>query len=90
VKECWLLCTNRAVSLMLLMLEWMEMDDEMWWLVVWGQAQSDDDEAGETVALNMAASGDKFMEEFFEQVRSSCRIIRFVFLTEKDCFNQSY
>jgi len=32
------------------------------------QAQSDDDEAGETVALNMAASGDKFMEEFFEQV----------------------
>jgi len=33
------------------------------------QAQSDDDEAGETVALNMAASGDKFMEEFFEQVR---------------------
>jgi len=33
------------------------------------QAQSDEDEAGETVALNMAASGDKFMEEFFEQVR---------------------
>ena len=39
----------------------------MTWLL-WKQAQSDDDEAGETVALNMAASGDKFMEEFFEQV----------------------
>jgi len=36
--------------------------------LLWKQAQSDDDEAGETVALNMAASGDKFMEEFFEQV----------------------
>jgi len=40
----------------------------MMWLLR-KQAQSDDDEAGETVALNMAASGDKFMEEFFEQVR---------------------
>jgi len=44
------------------------------------QAQSDDDEAGETVALNMAASGDKFMEEFFEQVQL-CADLLFVFQT---------
>jgi len=43
-----------------------ELNGYMWLLRK--QAQSDDDEAGETVALNMAASGDKFMEEFFEQV----------------------
>jgi len=55
-----------------------------WWadvmlLVLCEQAQSDDDEAGETVALNMAASGDKFMEEFFEQVSLSYTLTRFVF-----------
>jgi len=46
------------------------------------QAQSDDDEAGETVALNMAASGDKFMEEFFEQVRLYAALA-FVFWTKE-------
>jgi syntaxin 1A len=38
-------------------------------------AQSDDDEAGETVALNMTSSGDKFMEEFFEQVNEIRKMI---------------
>ena len=51
----------------------------MMWLVC-RQAQSDDDEAGETVALNMAASGDKFMEEFFEQVSPDCTLM-FLFWT---------
>jgi len=46
----------------------MNCDGLMLMRMLWMQAQSDDDEAGETVALNMAASGDKFMEEFFEQV----------------------